>query len=133
MPVQLQQITELDQADAADLKKVYADQNFGDDIEQWAKQRLKEDFLLFAGRFNGAILGAVWIIPTDNQWQIKALCVRDITRRRGVARQMMTLLIKEAEKRSLTLRCDHTFLPLAALLAELGFSNPKQDPRTWIK
>src|SRR5699024_8517389 len=53
---------------------------------------------LVAGRFNDRILAAAWLSDEDRQWQIHDLAVLALTRRRGVARQLLTLLVQDAEQ-----------------------------------
>lgn len=133
MPVQLEQIKQLDPQSIEGLRKVYADQLPAEDVDNWLRQQLDSGKLLFAGRFNGAILGAVWAEPGANDWRLQKLCVRSVTRRRGVARQLLTLLLGAAAKRRFSVSCDHSCLPLSALLNDLGFKSESDNPRLWIK
>ena len=88
-----------DDAQRADLEKIY------EDSPGWMRRNLEAvDFIkqwiepcaqIWGGCFNGRIIGAVGIRETDDGQQLIGLCVREVTRRRGVAFQMMELIMKE--------------------------------------
>ena len=44
---------------------------------------------LIAGRFNDRLLGAALLTPGDRAWHLSHLCVRRITRQRGVGRRLL--------------------------------------------
>ena len=132
MPVQLEIIEQASAEDLQDLIKIYQEHLNEDEqkTENWLQQQFNSSQRLFAGRFNSRLLGAVWAREQDSQhWQLTQLCVRAITRRRGVARQLMQLLANHAQKQQLTLTVDAQSLPeeLCPLLAELGFVHQHQQ------
>lgn len=126
MPVILENVSSPSPQDLEDLVKVYQDypEVIADDLEQWISDKLAGGQTLFAGRFNGRLLAAVWGIPSFYCWQLEHLCVRALTRRRSVARQLLTLLAKEAQAQKLGLKIEDRIVPdtLCALLEDLGFS-----------
>lgn len=99
MPVTVAKVELKDPAQRADLEKIYADS------PNWMRRDLSpEDFLeqwivpcdaIWGGWFNGRILGAVGIRETSEGSQLIGICVRKVTRRRGVAFQMMEAVLKE--------------------------------------
>ena len=98
MPVVVQHLTQPSDQDRQDLLKIYAD------APQWLlapfadANELVEHGLaqghLFAGRFNDRLLGSAWIEQGADTWRLSRLCVRRITRHRGVARR----LLEEAQR-----------------------------------
>lgn len=98
MPVFLEAIVQPSPQDRIDLQKIYADapqwlfapyQNAEDLLEQGVAQGW-----LIGARFNDRLLGAALLKQTDKSWQLSHLCVRQVTRRRGVA----TRLTDEAQR-----------------------------------
>lgn len=124
MPVTLEIINRPDAADLADLEKIYADYLFGEgplppveSLSAWLDMQREAGHMLIAGRFNGHLLGALWL---ENAGRIAHLCVRAATRRRGTARQLLQLLQAHAEQ----LRIAQLEAPdseLAPLWEQLGF------------
>ncbi|MCJ1883461.1 PanM family protein [Pseudomonas sp. LA21] len=98
MPVIVQHLTQPSEQDRQDLLKIYADapdwllKPF-DDAAQLVDMGLREGLLL-TGRFNDRLLGATWIERDADAWRLSRLCVRQVTRGRGVARR----LLEEAQR-----------------------------------
>lgn len=98
MPVVVQHLTQPSEQDRQDLLKIYADAPqwllapFAD-AEQLVTRGLAEG-RLFTGRFNDRLLGAAWIERHGDTWRLSRLCVRQVTRQRGVARR----LLEEAQR-----------------------------------
>lgn len=98
MPVVVQHLTQPSEQDRQDLLKIYAD------APQWllapfagAEQLVTRGLAegrLFTGRFNDRLLGAAWIERHGDTWRLSRLCVRQVTRQRGVARR----LLEEAQR-----------------------------------
>lgn len=44
---------------------------------------------LLTGRFNERLLGAAWLQRDTDAWRLSRLCVRKVTRGRGVARRLL--------------------------------------------
>jgi N-acetylglutamate synthase-like GNAT family acetyltransferase len=110
MPVILEQISDPSPQDYQDLVKIYHDYpNLNtDEHEQWISNQLNNGQLLFAGRFNGRIVGCIWATQAQDNWLLTHLSVRDITRRRGVARQLLTLLTLKAKTQQINLSAENT-------------------------
>ncbi|MBS9438808.1 aspartate 1-decarboxylase autocleavage activator PanM [Photorhabdus noenieputensis] len=79
MKLTIEQLTVLSTQDMIDLKKIWPQQT----PEQW-QSWLKNENKLFAARFNDRLLAAVKMTFSDQSGLLKDLCVREITRRRGV-------------------------------------------------
>jgi ribosomal protein S18 acetylase RimI-like enzyme len=98
MPIIVESLQEITPQDQQDLQKIYRD------APDWlftpftGDQHLIEDCLgdgsLIAGRFNDRLLGAARLQRHPHVWHLSQLCVRKITRRRGVAER----LVQEAQK-----------------------------------
>lgn len=98
MPVVVQHLTQPSDQDRQDLLKIYAD------APDWllapfpTPGKLVEHGLsegrLYTGRFNDRLLAAAWIEHDGDTWRLSRLCVRRVTRHRGVARR----LLEEAQR-----------------------------------
>lgn len=93
MPVVVQHLTQPSDQDRQDLLKIYADAPDWllapfDDADELVTLGLAEG-RLFTGRFNDRLLGAAWIERDDDTWRLSRLCVRQLTRNRGVARRLL--------------------------------------------
>lgn len=94
MPVRLEAITQPSEQDLIDLEKIY--QDFPAAIESAEVLRQSDaEHVLFAGRFNDRLLGAMQVVFQQSCAEIRFLCVREITRRRHVARDMLRLLLAQ--------------------------------------
>ncbi|MBD9678426.1 acetyl-CoA sensor PanZ family protein [Pseudomonas sp. PDM18] len=93
MPVVVQHLTQPSDQDRQDLLKIYADAPqwllapFAD-ADALVTRGLAEGRLL-TGRFNDRLLGAAWIERDGDIWRLSRLCVRQVTRNRGVARRLL--------------------------------------------
>lgn len=93
MPVQVETVSQPSAQDRLDLARIYAD------APDWLlaphadAQALIDAGLatgtLIAGRFNDRLLGAALLTRGDRPWQLSHLCVRAVTRRRGVGRRLL--------------------------------------------
>ncbi|NDL00078.1 aspartate 1-decarboxylase autocleavage activator PanM [Photorhabdus bodei] len=79
MKLTIEQLTVLSAQDMIDLTKIWPQQA----PEQW-QSWLKNENKLFAARFNDRLLAAIKVTFSDQSGLLKDLCVREITRRRGV-------------------------------------------------
>lgn len=103
MPVRLEAITKPSPQDAIDLDKIY--QDFPGEVTSESLQKQSDDtHVLFAGRFNDRLLGAMQVVFDGNQADIRYLCVREITRKRHVARDMLRLLLSEYPQHSFVIK-----------------------------
>ncbi|MBD9483618.1 acetyl-CoA sensor PanZ family protein [Pseudomonas sp. PDM14] len=98
MPVFVETVTRPSAQDHTDLTKIYADAPawllapYGSADALIASGIGKG--ILIAGRFNDRLLGAALLEPGSDRWRLSHLCVRKVTRRRGVA----TRLLDEAQR-----------------------------------
>ncbi|MDE3739113.1 acetyl-CoA sensor PanZ family protein [Pseudomonas resinovorans] len=125
MPVIVETLNCPSELDRGDLAKIYADApdwllapyaNAAELVE-----RGLADGLLVAGRFNDRLLGAALIERGEQHWRLSHLCVRKVTRHRGVARRLVeesARLAREAG-RSLALAAPEGHLESQALAARL--------------
>ncbi|NWD66383.1 acetyl-CoA sensor PanZ family protein [Pseudomonas gingeri] len=93
MPIVVESLTETTYQDQQDLQKIYQD------APPWLVAPLADgqqlietalaDGSLIAGRFNDRLLGAARLERGAEFWFLSQLCVRKITRRRGVAERLV--------------------------------------------
>ncbi len=136
MPVILEQFDENRPSDRDDLLKIYRDHPplADTDLEAWLVNRLQAaSQQLFVGRFNGRLISAVWACKQGQHWRLHDLCVRALTRRRGVARQLLQLLCRRAgdQQMALFIEDDPALAVISPLLSELGFRQI-DNGRAWI-
>lgn len=94
------------------------------DREAWLDALLDDpNQHLFAGRFNDRWLAAAWLEQTETtRCELRALCVRAITRRRGVGERVLKLLCQWLDERQLSLHCAlPVTLPTRAWFGQYGF------------
>ncbi len=123
MPVLLTIVNDkTDQAHIEQLEKIYTDaqperlaqlpninsaKSFVDTILQ------SPDHSFYCGLFNDRLIAAIAISQQSNAWQISHLCVRSITRRRGVGSRLLTLVIEAAKANNMA-----TQVSTSALMAQ---------------
>ena len=108
MPIVVQALHDASYQDQQDLQKIYRD------APQWlfapysGDAQLIENSLadgsLIAGRFNDRLLGAARLTRHDRIWYLSHLCVRKVTRRRGVAERLVNQAQKMASQAGAQLR-----------------------------
>ena len=108
MPIIVELLNQATYQDQQDLQKIYRD------APDWlfapftGEMQLIEDCLqdgsLIAGRFNDRLLGAARLQRHHDVWHLSQLCVRKITRRRGVAERLVNEAQKMASQSGATLR-----------------------------
>ena len=103
MPVYFESAAQPSAQDLADLEKIYADAPawliapFAD-AATLIEHGLQTNTLV-TGRFNSRLLGAALLEKHADRWLLSHLCVRELTRNRGVARRILqeaTRLASEA-------------------------------------
>ncbi|MGY4531498.1 GNAT superfamily N-acetyltransferase [Pseudomonas sp. TE3786] len=126
MPVLVEVISEPSSQDLLDLQKIYQDApdwlltpfaNRNQLIEHGIAQHQ-----LLAGRFNDRLLAAAIVEKGQACWRLSHLCVRNVTRQRGVARRLLAeaqRLAREAGK-PLHLAAPQDHLESQALAARTG-------------
>ena len=108
MTIVVESLHEASYQDQQDLQKIYQD------APQWLfapfadERQLIEDSLsdgsLIAGRFNDRLLGAACLQRHHDVWYLSHLCVRKVTRRRGVAERLVNQAQKMASQAGAELR-----------------------------
>lgn len=93
MPVYIEKVAAPNPQDRTDLAKIYADAPTWllaphADAAALIATGIERDTLV-AARFNDRLLGAALLEKGENRWLLSHLCVRKITRRRGVARRLI--------------------------------------------
>lgn len=128
MPVQLEIIHQPDAEDLADLEKIYADYPLPPvaSLADWLFDQRDAGKTLVAGRFNGHLLGALWIAKGG---RLEHLCVRAVTRRRGTARQLLQRLQQHAKQMHLPRLEIAADAQPAELWRQLGF---EQGENAWV-
>lgn len=119
MPVYVENIREPSPQDQSDLAKIYAD------APEWLLAPYADaqaliaaglaDGSLVAGRFNDRLLGAALLRRGDKVWQLSHLCVRKVTRRRGVGKRIIDEAARQARTADATL---HLLAPATHLEAQ---------------
>jgi len=108
MPIIVQALKDASYQDQQDLQKIYRD------APEWllapfsGEAELIESALadgtLIAGRFNDRLLGAARLQKHHDVWYLSHLCVRKVTRRRGVAERLVNQARKMASQAGAELR-----------------------------
>ncbi|AWY42296.1 GNAT family N-acetyltransferase [Pseudomonas putida] len=119
MPVIVELLNHATDQDQQDLQKIYRDAPqwlfapFTGDV-QLIETNLLEGSLI-AGRFNDRLLGAARLQRQADVWHLSQLCVRKITRRRGVAERLVRAAQTMAAQAGATL---HLLAPTGHLEAQ---------------
>ncbi|MGY0218399.1 acetyl-CoA sensor PanZ family protein [Endozoicomonadaceae bacterium StTr2] len=115
MPVTMEEVSKPQGQDSEDLVKIYRD------APDWMlgspEETDREDAVrrmldittstrrIFAARFNDRLLGALMIdVQDDGSWLLHSLCVRKMTRERGVGSRLLKLVAAKAEADTVDLR-----------------------------
>lgn len=108
MPVYVESVTQPSPQDLTDLTKIYAD------APDWLLAPYSSadtliaaalaDGSLIAGRFNDRLLGAALLQRGDDAWRLSHLCVRKLTRKRGVGRRLLEETQRQASEAGKPLR-----------------------------
>ncbi|EWC41487.1 aspartate 1-decarboxylase autocleavage activator PanM [Stutzerimonas stutzeri] len=108
MPVYVESVTQPSPQDLTDLAKIYAD------APEWLLTPYASadaliaaalaDGSLIAGRFNDRLLGAALLQRGDEAWRLSHLCVRKVTRKRGVGRRLLEETQRQAAEAGKPLR-----------------------------
>lgn len=135
MPLTLECIKHPTTEDFSDLEKIYLDHPQFNSASILAELANASTCQLYAGRFNGRLLAAIWGYPQpDNSLRFKYLQVRDITRRRGVAKQLLELLCQQAKKQQQCIYAHEADISPEALpiTAAAGFHCKELDGKGYI-
>ena len=120
MPVYSEYLREPSPQDVDNLQKLYPNE-----VESLIDAAKQKRLLLVGGRFNGSLIAALTLTPIhDGDYELARLTVRDITRRRGAARQLLIQCMKDLPDDLRSLSADISKAPeLSSLLTELGFED----------
>ena len=108
MPVIVQTLEDASYQDQQDLQKIYRDAPdwlfapFSGEAE--LIESALADGCFIAGRFNDRLLGAARLTRHPEVWYLSHLCVRKVTRRRGVAERLVNQAQKMASQAGAELR-----------------------------
>ncbi|HEX8592786.1 MAG TPA: acetyl-CoA sensor PanZ family protein [Pseudomonas sp.] len=117
MPIVVESLQSATYQDQGDLQKIYRDAPpeffapFASALQLIAAA-LDQDMLI-AARFNDRLLGAACLHKHEGTWELSHLCVRALTRRRGVAERLVIHAQKSAMDAGCTLRLLTTVESLA--------------------
>lgn len=100
MPVFVECPTQLSVQDRQDVQRIYADapaawQLSSEQVEPWLNAALAAKQLI-VGRFNGRLLGACSLRQQGDGLYVSHLCVRAMTRKRGVGRRIWDEVLHQA-------------------------------------
>jgi len=103
MPVTVEAVDQLSDQDRSDLIKIYQDAPSWmlDDKspEQWLQDQLSgQGVQVLAGRFNDRLLGALTLANQEGGTEVANLCVRKVTRRRGVASRLIAYALEHGAR-----------------------------------
>ena len=90
MKLTIERLTTLTHQDLIDLAKIWPEQQ----PTVW-QQWINDDKPLFAARFNERLLGAVKVMIKDEQAELEDLCIREVTRRRGVGLYLIEETVRQ--------------------------------------
>lgn len=124
MPVKLERPAQLSPQDIIDLNKIELEvtQQETPDWQQKLDQALEQNELLIGGRFNDRLLVRLWLHPLGNEhYEIKNIAVRKMTRGRGVARQLLQALCKQADQQQWQLSIQANDFSQSPMFSDLGF------------
>ncbi|MBB3047617.1 putative GNAT family N-acyltransferase [Litorivivens lipolytica] len=125
MPVVAEIVSQPCAQDLIDLKKTYEDRT------EWLQTAVAGSDLVVAGRFNDRLVSGFLLKDQGDHWQLEKLQVREITRRRGVARQTIHSALKTLDF-TRPIRVDLSDHPeLASLFAEFGFEESGSGTYQW--
>ncbi|QQD18728.1 acetyl-CoA sensor PanZ family protein [Spongiibacter nanhainus] len=119
MPVYAEIISQPEPADADDIALLYPK-----DSDKLLAAADKGKLILVGGRFNGRLIAALTLTPIhDGDYQMARLTVREITRGRGVARQLLIQTFKQLPDDLKSISADLRSAPgLVNLFSDLGFT-----------
>ena len=98
-----------------------------------AESSLDDTHRLYAARFNERLLAAVRVTLSADQGQLDDLCVREVTRRRGVGQYLLEEVMRDNPQVSrwlLSKAGAEESLEMAAFAKALGFTMQEQG---WVR
>lgn len=98
-----------------------------------AESSLDDAHRLYAARFNERLLAAVRVTLSEHQGELRDLCVREVTRRRGVGQYLLEEVMRDNPQVSrwlLSKAGAEESLEMAAFAKALGFTMQGEG---WVK
>lgn len=98
-----------------------------------AESALNDNHRLYAARFNERLLAAVRVTLSADQGQLDDLCVREVTRRRGVGQYLLEEVMRDnplVSRWLLSKAGAEESLEMAAFAKALGFTMQEQG---WVR
>lgn len=139
MPVHLEWIESASEQDWIDLNKLYKDapvqwceDQGASRAQSYVAQKQQQGYKIAAGRFNDRLIVAAALkVNTQkvNAYFLDDMCVRALTRERGVAKQLMVRLCQWSDEQRCSLWVEDSDAKLKVLL-EFGFVH---DQGKWFR
>jgi len=132
MPIICQLVQTPSAQDRIDIHKIFRDYPEPvnpTDVDAWL-----DAGELYAASFNDRLLGACRLTSQADRWQVDYLCVRALTRRRGVAYKLVLDLKQLANDSNRTLSChvpSHLEAAALHLLTKMGLSPSANNQYLW--
>jgi|GEM_PF-50294 len=118
MKLTIEKLDQLTAQDEIDLAKIWPQQQPAD-WQRW----MNEQRMIFAARFNARLLGAVKVSVVETQAELSDLCVREVTRRRGVGLYLLEDLQAQLPAiKALSMQAESNDPVLAAFMQACGFT-----------
>ena len=128
MKLTIQKLDSLSPQDVLDLAKIWPEQSPAE-WQSW----LSGNRALFAAKFNERLLAAVCITLNGGEGELSALCVREVTRRRGVGQYLVEEVLRDNSDISNWRMADTAVenrSVMAAFMQAVGFS---AQTGGWVK
>lgn len=134
MPVLLTVVNDkTDQACVEQLEKIYTDAQPErlaqlpnvDSAKSFVENILQSpDHDFYCGLFNERLIAALVVSKQDDYWQVSHLCVRSVTRRRGVGSRLLTLVIEaaKADNKAIRVAADALMTQDHIILQRMGYT-----------
>jgi len=132
MPIISQLVQNPSAQDRIDIHKIFRDYPEPvnpTDVDTWL-----DAGELYAASFNDRLLGACRLVSQADRWQVDYLCVRTVTRRRGVAYKLVLDLKQLASDSNRALFCHvpaHLEAAALHLLTKMGLSPSADNQYFW--
>ena len=126
MKLTIIRLTHFSDQDRIDLGKIWPSRDL-------AGITVDESHAIYAARFNERLLAAVRVTLSEHQGELRDLCVREVTRRRGVGQYLLEEVMRDNPQVSrwlLSKAGAEESLEMAAFAKALGFASREQG---WVR
>ncbi|MBU2713085.1 acetyl-CoA sensor PanZ family protein [Zooshikella harenae] len=115
MPITVEILDFPSEQDREDLTKIYLDapdwmlcdyetHHAISQVKQFVQSVIEQPLTHFIGaRFNDRLVGAAVVEQLEHDWHIRSICVRKVTRRRGVGKRLHTEINRLAQQQHVNL------------------------------